>query len=133
MLSPLIKVKKSKKYLFKDGDFQVIPSSNNTKIYENCITNGNNTTSCKWSTNEIGDKQKVFVLEGFYRKYDSRITLSSSGANCMDQVKSYSWVDGSRAKVSYAMYGKDLTITLTCYGTSSNQLQISNAYYIELE
>ena len=45
-------------YLFKNGSFVQQPSSNTFRVSNGNLTNGDNTTSCKW--NNLNDKIKIY-------------------------------------------------------------------------
>ena len=126
------KNKNNRKYLFKDGTFIIEPSSNTFKISNKMLTNGDNTTSCKWSS--LDNKIKIFVLKGKYRDIDGNITIASSGFTPIYKTTSVQtkWVNGEYHEVTFLAIGTDLSLTTTAYGTGQNQMQYSEIYYYEI-
>ena len=121
-------------YLFHNGAFVQQPTSNTFKISGGNLTNGDNTTSCKWT--DLNDKIKFFVLIGKYRDIDGNIQIASSGFTPTFKTINIqtSWNSGAGAyhDVTFVAVGKDLSLQTIAYGTGNYQMQYSEIYYYEL-
>ena len=121
-------------YLFKNGSFVQQPSSNTFRVSNGNLTNGDNTTSCKW--NNLNDKIKIFILIGKYRDIDGNIQIASSGFiptfKTINIQTSWNSGAGKYHDVTFVAVGKDLSLQTIAYGAGDYQMQYSEIYYYEL-